>query len=457
LIHVKVNPCIVADVLAQATQARIAAMTTNRFYATRDAYQLPAAVVTGGGDIRLGRGIDMTDPEAPLLVPALDRFFNEPMMVGASGGGVGEEHYEVSGDAIKDTFSLLQSDTVESEASTLNTYFRGSYQISSIHTAMELARSTRRESHSAYVLLTHRGDSRVMTPGLWRPREGFRPLAETIDDEVLAFQQFRRDFGTHYIHAVTYGLTIAVRGSLRSASEEDRKKLGVRLELGFGAFKASGGVDAETKKQLDSSSLDLTCEVNCGGTLPPRPLAMTSFGEIATFLKDIGEGKIRFRLAPVEVHLASYWHLLDPARLPRCRALLDPVKYGTDFAPPRGAYGVPAGTVVAWRPTAAHVENADQPARAVIRPPEGWALCDGQDGRPDLRGRFVRGVGELGAIGATGGTEAHEHKISAGTVARISGMVTAKTTALVGVGAASQPNLPPFLQLVYIIKLDETH
>lgn len=429
-------------------------MVANRFYATRDAYQLPAALLTGGGDVRIGRGVDMTDPQAPLLVPSLHRFFSEPMMVGAA---LEDERYEVSGDAIKDTFALLQSDTVESEASTLNTYFRASYMLSSISAAMELARSSRHESHSAYVLLTHRGDSQVMTPALWQVREDLRPIAETIENDETAFLQFRRDFGTHFIHAVTYGLTIAIRGSLRSTKEEDRKKLGVRLKVGFGAFKASGGMDAETKKQLESSDLDLTCEVNCGGTLPPRPLAMSSFAEIATFLKDIGEGRVRFKLAPVEVHLASYWNLLDPARLPRCRALLDPVAHVTGFVPPRGAYGVPAGTVLAWRPTAAHVENADDPAHAVIRPPEGWALCDGQDGRPDLRGRFVRGVGELGAVGVSGGTETHDHGLKPGTVARIAGLVKAATTALVGVTEAAQPHLPPFLQLVYIVKLDETH
>lgn len=36
-----------------------------------------------------------------------------------------------------------------------------------------------------------------------------------------------------------------------------------------------------------------------------------------------------------------------------------------------------------------HIERADDPANAILRPPAGWALCDGQDGRPDLRGRFT--------------------------------------------------------------------
>ena len=41
--------------------------------------------------------------------------------------------------------------------------------------------------------------------------------------------------------------------------------------------------------------------------------------------------------------------------------------------------------------------------------PEGWVLCDGQNGTPDLRGRFIYGFGKnLGLqFGKTGGEEIH--------------------------------------------------
>ena len=41
--------------------------------------------------------------------------------------------------------------------------------------------------------------------------------------------------------------------------------------------------------------------------------------------------------------------------------------------------------------------------------PAGWAFCDGQNGTPDLRGKFVRAVGGGFAFGATGGSEVHNH------------------------------------------------
>ena len=59
-----------------------------------------------------------------------------------------------------------------------------------------------------------------------------------------------------------------------------------------------------------------------------------------------------------------------------------------------GGGGVPKGSIIIWSGSAADI-------------PEGWALCDGQDGRPDLRDRFVLGGGGTHAVGDTGGEETH--------------------------------------------------
>ena len=49
----------------------------------------------------------------------------------------------------------------------------------------------------------------------------------------------------------------------------------------------------------------------------------------------------------------------------------------------------PVGTIVVWSGASDDI-------------PTGWALCDGQDGRPDLRGRFVLGAGGTYNPGAAG-------------------------------------------------------
>lgn len=79
------------------------------------------------------------------------------------------------------------------------------------------------------------------------------------------------------------------------------------------------------------------------------------------------------------------------------------------------ALDFPAGTVVGLRLTAADLEAATEvyvPPTGLINLwygsianiPSGWALCDGANGTPDLRDRFVVGAGSTYAVNATGGS-----------------------------------------------------
>lgn len=56
---------------------------------------------------------------------------------------------------------------------------------------------------------------------------------------------------------------------------------------------------------------------------------------------------------------------------------------------------VPPGLIIMW---------------GQATPPPGWSLCDGKNGTPDLRDRFIVGAGGKYAVGATGGVENHSHK-----------------------------------------------
>jgi microcystin-dependent protein len=42
---------------------------------------------------------------------------------------------------------------------------------------------------------------------------------------------------------------------------------------------------------------------------------------------------------------------------------------------------------------------------AVDAVPEGWLLCDGENGTPDLRDRFIVGAGTTYEMGETGGAD----------------------------------------------------
>ena len=66
--------------------------------------------------------------------------------------------------------------------------------------------------------------------------------------------------------------------------------------------------------------------------------------------------------------------------------------------------GIPTNIVIMW-------------SGAIIDIPSGWQLCDGTNGTPDLRNRFVVGAGEDYSVGNTGGFAdsillSHNHSVS---------------------------------------------
>lgn len=61
-----------------------------------------------------------------------------------------------------------------------------------------------------------------------------------------------------------------------------------------------------------------------------------------------------------------------------------------------GAITFPAGLIVLWSGLLTNI-------------PSGWALCDGMNGTPDLRDRFVRGAAAGADPGAMGGAGTHAH------------------------------------------------
>jgi len=83
------------------------------------------------------------------------------------------------------------------------------------------------------------------------------------------------------------------------------------------------------------------------------------------------------------------------------------------FIGPQTPY--PIGAIVLW-------------TRPLKQVPEGWVVCDGNNGTPDLRNRFIRGVNSASTDpGATGGTNwlnlsvsqlpSHSHSASTGSTA----------------------------------------
>ena len=143
---------------------------------------------------------------------------------------------------------------------------------------------------------------------------------------------------------------------------------------------------------------------------------------------------------------------------------------------PTSAPAIPSGGIIIWSGSTGSI-------------PATWYLCDGTNGTPDLRDRFIVGAGNSYAVNATGGTAdaivvththtatsvvtdpGHTHTATNGpnyyvdvgggafsvvqgsstTGSSTTGITVATTNATAGV-SGTNANLPPYYALAYIMK-----
>ena len=99
---------------------------------------------------------------------------------------------------------------------------------------------------------------------------------------------------------------------------------------------------------------------------------------------------------------------------------------------------VPSGVILMWAGTLASI-------------PAGWNLCDGTNGTPDLRDKFIKGAAAGAGGGGTGGNLTHAHADHAshthgpGTLGGTTGNNSAGDGNTTGVGVvADDPHTHPF-------------
>ena len=99
---------------------------------------------------------------------------------------------------------------------------------------------------------------------------------------------------------------------------------------------------------------------------------------------------------------------------------------------------------------------------SIVSIPNGWVLCDGNNGTPDLRDRFIVGAGDTYAVDEIGGDvdhrhdfegNGHSHTLYVGNAVQAGAGWSIETTN-VKVGGTTQTgsSLPPFHALCFIMK-----
>jgi len=350
-----------------------------------------------------GDGLDMSEPGSPKRRAGgqpLDLILPKRMTSAT-------EDYTLT-----ESFRLVEATSASSEAKILSAYFQGSYGFVSGEAALDQAREERSNSRSIYAVLEAKGQVQdIQTylggkPIAWR--SDAKPMLEGSDvDDATFRRQFLLDYGSHYVSAITYGYRVAIRGKMTKADSSLETKVKAAFKAAFVSGSAEGGISADDRKTLSSSNLELVFAATSGGLYEGeerRPGILTNLDDIMQMLNDMKSGRIKIHAAPLSATARNYWNLL-PADYTRSRALL--ADHGE--APlPEPFFGVPKGTIISWNPPASAV-RADNAGNRHIIPPPGWALCNGEDGTPDLRDRFVRGTADPAALARLAGSADHGH------------------------------------------------
>jgi hypothetical protein len=173
----------------------------------------------------------------------------------------------------------------------------------------------------------------------------------------------------------------------------------VLLDFGGGAFP---GADRwlQIGVRTNGSSDDFTT-LSPRQALTPTPYAMTA----ANFAGPILDAQLSANVARLDGSNAF-------------TGTIKSVSGGTEF------FMVPAGVIVLWSGSAATI-------------PAGWALCNGNNGTPDLRDRFLVGAGGAYAVGNTGGATNHTHDTVIGTPTTSTSGAHTHTTAASTTGSES--------------------
>ena len=100
---------------------------------------------------------------------------------------------------------------------------------------------------------------------------------------------------------------------------------------------------------------------------------------------------------------------------------------------------------------------------AIIDIPANWQLCDGSNGTPDLRDKFIIGSQKTYEVGDTGGnanhthgftTDGHKHSFKEGTQINSGFIINIESATTICTGTTDAANnAPPYYSLAFMMRM----
>ncbi|MBY3044845.1 hypothetical protein [Rhizobium leguminosarum] len=413
----------------------------DHFNLTRDNYTV-ALSGDVGANILLGMGLNLDDPDNPLVAPLA------PFLTDGPRPNASQPQQILKRDEIFSSSTAFIEDQSDYEFSrTLRANLKASFTFASGSAAYEYVKEVRKSSDVIVAIISETTTSPAIAAS--SIKWASEPSAEKVTSKDDRLRQFVDDYGSHYVQTIRYGFKIAIYGRKLASTEKERQEFRAAFKAAFSGGAGSAKAGEDVKSRLDTNSVELRAVVTGGKIEPSGATVFYRFDQIVAFLEGLRSGSIKMTAGPIEVTAKSYWHTLID--YPNSRDILSatPAKI-------EAPYGVPKGTVIAWNPPPEAMKWIGDTS-VDITVPDGWALCDGTRGTPNLIDRFVLGSAPL-QIGQTGGAASHSHTaLSKAAFDRdgfiVGNMISSGTIFGVTTTVREESSIPPFYKLIYLMRL----
>lgn len=397
-------------------------------------------------DIRLGLGIDMSDP---LNSHNRTVTFSVPTQT---------PDMPTPDDLVTSNYYISESTSYQEEARKLAASFRAKYGFVSGRAAMSRAKRDIDQKKILWIEIGTQGK------GISIPRESIKwsspPVSESISDLAERRRQFLSDHGSHYVNRIYFGQKIIIRATYNSKIIEERRSFSAAIKAFGGTWGGGASLASSQKNILRSSKTEIDVAIVSGPIDPPGAYYLGGYDDTKEFLSKVKNKDYKVKSGPIQCDLISFWHTLYDYKNTRNIFSIPSAK------PVPTEFGVPSGTVLPWIPPSESIvwdEDLNLPVKII--PPEGWIFCDGENGTPKLDGKFPLGTLDPAELRLTAGEEKHDHRVKGATTLVWDPNNTIKDGIMNIEGAKNwnhkhrfdeltdeSSNMPPYAMVAYIMK-----